>query len=98
MSAMLMQGSWAAGAVAEGLGDDAGFFLMPPHEDGGSVLHVGGVGIPYSITSNAEDPDLAAELINSFVTEDAFSLFVDAGILPAGEIPADMIEEDTLSG
>src|SRR5699024_161417 len=37
MSAMLMQGSWAAGAVAEGLGDDAGFFLMPPHEDGGSV-------------------------------------------------------------
>ncbi len=98
MSAMLMQGSWAAGAVAEGLGDEAGFFLMPPHEEGGSVLHVGGVGIPYSITTNAEDPDLAAELINSFVTEDAFSLFVDAGILPAGEIPSDLIEEGTLSG
>lgn len=98
MSAMLMQGSWAAGAVAEGLGDDAGFFLMPPHDGGGSVLHVGGVGIPYSITTNAEDPDLAAELINSFVTEDAFSLFVEAGILPAGEIPTDLIEEGTLSG
>lgn len=98
MSAMLMQGSWAAGAVAEGLGDDAGFFLMPPHELPDTVLHVGGVGIPYSITTNAEDPDLAAELINSFVTEDAFSLFVEAGILPAGEIPSDLITEGTLSG
>jgi raffinose/stachyose/melibiose transport system substrate-binding protein len=99
MSAMLMQGSWAAGAVAEGLGDEAGFFLMPAHDPtSDNVLHVGGVGIPYAITTNAEDPDLAAELINSFVTEDAFSKFVDAGILPAGEIPADLIEEDTLSG
>lgn len=98
MSAMLLQGSWAAGAVAEGLGGDAGFFLMPPHEAEGTVLHVGGVGIPYSITTNAEDPDLAAELINSFVTEDAFGMFVEAGILPAGEIPADLIEEGTLSG
>lgn len=98
LSAMLMQGSWAAGEVAEGLGDDAGFFLMPPHEQDGTVLHVGGVGIPYSITTNAEDPDLAAELINSFVSEAAFTKFVEAGILPAGEIPADMIDEGTLSG
>lgn len=98
MSAMLMQGSWAAGAVAEGLGDDAGFFLMPPHDDGDVVLNVGGVGIPYAITTNAEDPDLAAELINSFVTESAFTKFVEAGILPAGEIPSDLIEEGTLSG
>lgn len=98
MSAMLMQGSWAAGAVAEGLGDDAGFFLMPPHEADGTVLHVGGVGIPYAITTNAEDPDLAAALINSFVSEDAFARFVEAGILPAGEIQPDLIVPDTLSG
>lgn len=98
MSAMLMQGSWAAGAVAEGLGDDAGFFLIPAHEDGESVLHVGGVGIPYAITSNAEDPDQAAALINSFVSEEAFTAFVEAGILPAGEIAEDLITPDTLAG
>ena len=98
LSAMLMQGSWAAGAVAEGLGDEAGFFLMPPHEADGSVLHVGGVGIPYAITTNAEDPDLAAALINSFVSEDAFAQFVEAGILPAGEIADDLIVADTLAG
>ena len=98
MSAMLMQGSWAAGAVAEGMGDDAGFFLMPPHEGGENVLHVGGVGIPYAITSNAADPDQAAALINSFVSEDAFTAFVEAGILPAGEIAEDLITPDTLAG
>lgn len=52
MSAMLMQGSWAAGAVAEAMGDDAGFFLMPATEEPATNLHVGGVGIPYSITTS----------------------------------------------
>lgn len=98
MSAMLMQGSWAAGQVGEGLGDDAGFFLMPPQEAGGTVLNVGGVGIPYSVTTNAEDPELAVELIASFVSESANAKFVEAGILPAGEIAADLIQEGTLSG
>ena len=96
--AILMQGSWAAGQVQEEMGDDAGFFLMPPHKDGGTVLSVGGVGIPYSITSNADDPDLAAELIDALVSEDAFNAFIDAGLLPAGEIPEDKIKADTLSG
>jgi len=96
--AILMQGSWAAGEVQEAMGDDAGFFLMPPHEDGGTVLSVGGVGIPYSITTNASDPDLSAEFINTLVSEDAFNAFVDAGLLPAGDIPEDKIVEGTLSG
>lgn len=96
--ALLLQGSWAAGQVGEGLGEDAGFFLMPPQEAGGTVMNVGGVGIPYSITTNADDPDLAAELINSLVTEDARNAFIEAGVLPSGEIPADAIKEGTLSG
>ena len=95
---MLLQGSWAAGQVAADLGEDAGFFLMPPHEEGGLVLHVGGVGIPYSITTNAEDHDLAAELIDHIVSEKSFELFLDAGILPAGEIPTDRIEDATVAG
>lgn len=98
MSAMLMQGSWAAGAVQEAMGDDAGFFLMPPTELPATNLHVGGIGIPYSITTNAEDPDLAAALIDSFVSEEAFTMFVEAGLLPIGEVPADLITEGTLSG
>lgn len=96
--AILLQGSWAAGTVAEGLKENAGFFLMPPVEAGGTVMHVGGVGIPYSITTNAADPDLAAEFIDHLVSEEAFNLFIEAGSLPSGEIAADKIEAGTLSG
>jgi len=96
--AILLQGSWAAGGVAEGLKDDAGFFLMPPHEGGSPVLNVGGVGIPYSITTNATDPDLAAAFIDTLVSKEAFDAFIAAGVLPAGEIPAGQIKADTLSG
>ena len=97
-AAMLMQGSWAAGQVQADMGDDAGFFLMPPVEEGGDVYHVGGVGIPFGITDNAEDPDLAAELINELVSEETRTAMLDQGLLPVGEIPADRITEGTLSG
>lgn len=96
--AVLLQGSWAAAQVQESLGENAGFFLMPPIESGGDVLHVGGVGIPYSITTNAEDPDLAAKFLDHLVSEEAFNLFIEAGSLPAGEIPADKIQPNTVSG
>ncbi|MDQ4044664.1 MAG: extracellular solute-binding protein [Chloroflexota bacterium] len=97
--AMLMQGSWQAGSINENLGGEAaGFFLTPPVEEGGTVLHVGGVGIPYSITTNAEDPDLAAQLIDKLVSEEAFGALIEVGLLPAGEIPEDQITPDTLSG
>lgn len=97
--AMLVQGSWQAGAVGTDLGqEEAGFFLIPPLEEGGTVLNVGGVGIPFSITTNAEDPDLAASLINTLVSEDAFNAFIEAGMLPAGEISDEHITEGTLSG
>jgi len=97
--AILLQGSWAAGTVAEGLGaENAGFFLMPPVEAGGTVMNVGGVGIPYSITTNAADPALAAEFIDHLVSEEAFNLFIEAGSLPSGEIAADKIVANTLSG
>jgi raffinose/stachyose/melibiose transport system substrate-binding protein len=96
--AMLMQGSWDAPNVAAEMQDNAGFFLMPPREAGGTVLHVGGVGIPYGITQNAEDPDLAAEFINSLVSERALELMVEQSALPGQTVPAEMITPGTLAG
>ena len=96
--AIMMQGSWAAGAVRDGLGENGGFFLMPPVSSDVTVLHVGGVGIPYSITRNADDPDLAAKYIDTLVSEDSFARFVDAGQLPLGTIADDKIVPDTVTG
>lgn len=113
VGAILMQGSWAAGQVTADMGDNAGFFLMPPAGGAGgatpvtteatpvastSVLHVGGVGTPFSITANAADPAVAAQFIDTLVSEEAFNAFVEAGSLPIGEIPADLIQEGTVSG
>jgi raffinose/stachyose/melibiose transport system substrate-binding protein len=114
---VLLQGSWAAGAVRDGLGENAGFFLMPPLAaasgstpaagdaagatpvaSGGKVLHVGGVGIPYSITTNAGDPDVAASFIDTLVSDDSFNRLVDAGLLPLGEIGDDKIVAGTVNG
>jgi raffinose/stachyose/melibiose transport system substrate-binding protein len=96
--AILMQGSWAAGAVRDGLGGNAGFFTMPAASSDAKVLNVGGVGIPYSITKNAGDPALAATFIDTLVSEDSFSKFVDAGQLPLGTIGEDKITTDTVTG
>jgi len=95
---ILLQGSWAAGAVRESLGENAGFFLMPPASADVPVLHVGGVGIPYSITANAADPAVAATFIDSLVSEESFNAFLDAGTLPLGEIAEDRITEGTVDG
>jgi raffinose/stachyose/melibiose transport system substrate-binding protein len=96
--AMLMQGSWDAPNVAVQMNENAGFFLMPPQEAGGTVLHVGGVGIPYGITQNADNPDLAAEFINFLVSERALELMVEQSALPGQTVPAEMITPDTLAG
>ena len=96
--AMLMQGSWDAPNLAAQMNENVGFFLMPPQEAGGTVLHVGGVGIPYGITENAENPDLAAEFINFLVSERALELMVEQTALPGQTVPAEMITPDTLAG
>ena len=96
--AMLMQGSWQAPDLAAEMAENVGFFLMPPQEAGGIVLHVGGVGIPYGILATAEDPDLAAEFIDTLVSERALELMIEQSALPAMPIPPEMIEPDTLAG
>ncbi|MGB3327807.1 MAG: extracellular solute-binding protein [Thermomicrobiales bacterium] len=95
---LLLQGSWATGAVKDGLGENAGFFLMPPLEAGKKVLSVGGVAIPYSIIRDAKDHDLCAAFIDSLLSEEAVAAFLASGSLPAGEIPADKINEATVDG
>lgn len=98
VGAILLQGSWAAGAVRDSLGENAGFFLMPPAAADVPVLHVGGVGIPYSITTNAADPAQAAAFIDALVSPESFQLFIDSGTLPLGEVPAESIPDGTVDG
>ncbi len=78
----LMAGSWLAPDIADAMGDDAGFFVPPPAEEGGPVTTTGGTGVPFGITSAAEQPDLAAAYVDFLTDDDAMKVLADTGNLP----------------
>lgn len=96
--AMLITGSWLTGEFADN--PNIGFFALPPLESDpdGVPLIVGGSGIPLSITTNAENPDLAAEYLDWMVSPRAAELWVEAGFLPAMPIDESAIDDSSLLG
>ncbi|MEJ5946860.1 extracellular solute-binding protein [Pseudokineococcus basanitobsidens] len=77
----LIAGSWLAPDLADAMGEDAGFFAPPP-ADGGELATTGGTGIPFSITTAAEEPDVAAAYIDFITNDDAMAVLADTGNLP----------------
>lgn len=96
--AMLISGSWLTGEFPEDA--NIGFFALPPlaSEQDSVPLIVGGTGIPLSVTSNAEDTDLAAEYLDWMVSPRAAELWVQAGFLPATSVEEGTIDESSLLG
>lgn len=80
--AFLMAGSWLAPDIADVMGDDAGFFAPPPAREGGPVTTTGGTGVPFGITSAAEQPDLAAAYVDFLTNDDAMEVLAETGNLP----------------
>ena len=95
--AMLLQGSWLTGDIQKAMGSNAGFFAMPPRGNK-TVLHVGGVGIPYGIIKTTKYPDVAAKFINFLVSDRAVQLLLENGQLPAIKVPQSYIKPNTVSG
>ena len=96
--AMLISGSWLTGEFPEDA--NIGFFALPPlaSEEDSVPLIVGGTGIPLSVTSNAENDDLAAEYLDWMVSPRAAELWVQAGFLPAMSVQEGAIDEASLLG
>jgi raffinose/stachyose/melibiose transport system substrate-binding protein len=61
--AMMIGGNWNAATAREGLGDDAGFFNMPPGESGDPVA-IGSTSFPMHISAKTKQPDLAAAYLD----------------------------------
>ena len=61
--AMLIAGNWNAATVRDGLGEDAGFFNMPPGESGDAVK-IGSTSFPMHISAKTKNPDLAAAYLD----------------------------------
>ncbi|MEE6294938.1 extracellular solute-binding protein [Georgenia wangjunii] len=81
----LIGGSWLAADIEAAMGDDVGFFAPPPVEAGAGSVTTGGIGIPFAVTSAAENPDLAAAYIDFITSEDAMAILAETGNMPVVE-------------
>lgn len=78
-SLFIFSGDWESGNLDTQMPGEAGFFLMPPVEEGGTQ---GAMSAPltYGIAAGAENPDCAAFFLNWIATnEDARTVTVEVG-------------------
>lgn len=74
----LPAGSWNAAELAQAMGDNVAFFLMPPLRKGDVNRATGSVGYGWHISAASRQADLAAEFID-FMTQETFAIQLTAG-------------------
>jgi raffinose/stachyose/melibiose transport system substrate-binding protein len=80
--AFMIGGNWNAATAKAGLGEDAGFFDMPPGESGDTVA-IGSASFPMHISAKTEQPDLGAAYIDFITGPNAGQALVDTQQVPA---------------
>lgn len=92
----LVAGTWLLDEdLDETLGDDLGFTL-PPVGETDEQLVTGGTGLPFSITSASEHPEVGAAYLDFITTEEAMQGVADGGGFPV--IGTDQIQADGVQG
>jgi raffinose/stachyose/melibiose transport system substrate-binding protein len=81
-SAFLIAGTWVTADLAKEMGDKVGFMLMPG-QDPAAPVSLGGEDLPWTITKNAKNPDVAAAYIDFLTDANAAKVLVDTNNLPA---------------
>jgi raffinose/stachyose/melibiose transport system substrate-binding protein len=89
----LIAGTWLVADIADQMGEDAGFMLMPGAEEGADPIALGGEGLPFVITSKSENPDVAAAYIDFITNDDAATVLAETGNLPAMPVDDSAIPE-----
>ena len=97
-SAFIFTGDWESGNLDTQMAGNAGFFLMPPLEEGGQL---GAMSAPltYGVSANAANPDCAATFLDWVATDEtARTIAVEiGGSHPMGPADAFMPELDESS-
>ncbi len=81
----LIGGNWNTAALAEGMGDNVGYFAMPVGPSG-ILGGTAALALPWHITTNAEHPDLAAAFIALLVSEEFAPELASLGRVPAHDL------------
>jgi raffinose/stachyose/melibiose transport system substrate-binding protein len=79
----LIAGTWLVADLHEALGDDVGFMLMPGPDAGAEPVALGGESLAFAVTSQAEEPDVAAAYIDFLTNGEAATVLAETGNLPA---------------
>jgi raffinose/stachyose/melibiose transport system substrate-binding protein len=97
-SLLMFNGDWESGNLDTQMTGNAGFFLLPPVEEGGKV---GAMSAPltYGVAAGAENPDCAVFFLDWIATDDAArTIGVEVGgSRPMGPADAFMPEVDPTS-
>lgn len=92
--AFMITGSWISGELlAREDADKFGLFLLPGLEAGVTKLTVGGTNMGYSIRASSANPDLAAELIDMLVGEQAAAEWAAAAFFPLRPVDPESVDQ-----
>jgi raffinose/stachyose/melibiose transport system substrate-binding protein len=89
----LIAGTWLTADLADQMGDDVGFMLMPPPEEGADPVALGGESLPWAITSQSEHKDVAAAYIDFLTDANAATVLAQTNNLPAMPVDEASIKE-----
>lgn len=99
-SVFYIGGTWALAELSQAMGSDVGF-IVPSGAEGRPVT-VGAGGIPFAITANCDNPDVAAAYIEHITNEKAGEVMAEHGVLPVvppadwqpnpGTVEADVVQ------
>jgi raffinose/stachyose/melibiose transport system substrate-binding protein len=89
----LIAGTWLTADLAKQMGDDVGFMLMPGTDEGAPPVALGGESLPWGITSQSKNKDVAAAYIDFLTDANAANVLADTGNLPAMPVDEGAIPE-----
>jgi len=78
----LISGSWLTADLKKALGNDVGFFLLPPRK-GKPLAALGGEGLPWAISAKSKNADAAATYLDFITSNSSMQVIANAGLLTA---------------
>lgn len=93
-AAFHVTGNWAAAAVEDEMGDEAGFFVLPGTDPDAAPV-ASGSSVAYSISPQTEYPDVAAAFLDYLSSPEAAQIQVETGFMPV-DTEADIATEGLL--
>jgi raffinose/stachyose/melibiose transport system substrate-binding protein len=89
----LIAGTWLVADLADRMGDDVGFMLMPGKDAGTDPVALGGESLAWAVTSKSEHPDVAAAYIDFITNADAAVTLAETDNLPAMPVDESAVPE-----